>query len=168
MKLFINTWASNLRRLFAIIVCLLMFTLGNNLALAEDYDKQLLEGADFSGKVLQGSQFNKAVLRGTKFVGADLKGVSLFGADMMGADFSNANLSFSTLDTARMDEVNLTNAILEGAFTYGTTFKRAQITGADFTDVDLREPLRQKLCEVASGTNSVTKRKTRDTLECDA
>ncbi len=168
MKLFTNTWAANLRRLIATILCLLAIALGSNVALAEDYDKQLLEGADFSGKVLQGSQFNKAVLRRTKFVGADLKGVSLFGADMMGADFSNANLSFSTLDTARMDEVNLTNAILEGAYTYGTTFKKAQITGADFTDVDLRENQRQKLCEVASGTNAVTGRKTRDTLECDA
>jgi uncharacterized protein YjbI with pentapeptide repeats len=135
-------------------------------AIAEDYDKQVLTGVDFSGKSLQGSQFNKTILRSTKFQKANLKGVSLFGADMYYADFTDANLSFATLDTARMDSVNLTNANLEGAFAYGTSFRKVVIDGADFTDVDLRDNVREQLCEIASGTNPVTGRATRESLEC--
>jgi uncharacterized protein YjbI with pentapeptide repeats len=136
-------------------------------AIAEDYDKQVLTGVDFSGKSLQGSQFNKTILRSTNFQKANLKGVSLFGADMYYADFSDANLSFATLDTARMDSVNLTNANLEGAFAYGTSFRKVTIDGADFTDVDLRDNVRQELCKIATGTNPVTGRDTRESLECE-
>jgi len=136
-------------------------------AIAEDFDKQVLTDMDFSGKNLKGSQFNKAVLRRTKFLKANLNGVSLFGADMSDADFSDANLSFATLDTARMDHTDLTNANLEGAFAYGTAFRKVKIDGADFTDVDLRDNVRQELCETATGTNPITGRATRESLECD-
>ncbi|MDX1977034.1 MAG: pentapeptide repeat-containing protein [Pseudanabaenaceae cyanobacterium bins.68] len=148
-------------------VCVLLVFLGAGQAWAEDYDKQVLTGMDFSDKNLQGSQFNKTILRRTKFVHAKLKGVSLFGADMSDADFREADLSFATLDTARMDYADLTNANLEGAFAYGTSFRKVKIEGADFTEVDLRDNVRQELCAIASGTNPLTGRDTRVSLECE-
>ena len=134
---------------------------------ANNYQKALLEGMDFSGKSLQGSRFNESDLRDTKFINTDLSGISFFAANMIGADLTGANLSFSTLDMAKMDRANLTNAVLEGAFAYGVTFKKTIIDGADFTDVDLREPVRLRLCQVAQGVNPTTGRATRDTLGCE-
>lgn len=175
MKSFIQSLGYSLRfilpKVAMLAICLFVIVIGINMndkaANAENYDKESLVGADFSGKVLSGSQFNKADLRDAKFIKANLKGVSLFGANMTGADFSGADLSYSTLDTARMSEANLTNAIFEGAFVYGTMFNGAKIEGTDFTDVDLRENIRLKLCKVASGKNPVTGRETRETLDCD-
>jgi uncharacterized protein YjbI with pentapeptide repeats len=134
---------------------------------AENYDKEILADFDFSGKVLIGSQFNKTDLHNTNFTNANLQGVSLFGANMTGANFTGANLSFTTLDTARMNQTNLTNANLEGAFAYGTSFDGAIINGADFTDVDLRPNIVKKLCKNAQGINPTTGRATRETLGCD-
>jgi uncharacterized protein YjbI with pentapeptide repeats len=76
-------------------------------------------------------------------------------------------MRYSTLDTARMNGANLSNALLEGAFTYGTSFVGAKIDGADFTDVDLRNTTRTLLCKLATGTNPITGRDTKETLECE-
>jgi uncharacterized protein YjbI with pentapeptide repeats len=86
---------------------------------------------------------------------------------MKEADLTGANLSYSTLDNARLDKANLTNAVIEGSFAYGTSFNNVIIEGADFTDVYLRPAIRQKLCQSAAGQNPTTGRFTRDTLECE-
>lgn len=83
------------------------------------------------------------------------------------ANLEGADLRYATLDTARLTKANLTNAILEGAFAFNTNFDDAIITGADFTDVELREDAQRKLCKVASGINPVTGRKTWETLHCE-
>ena len=137
------------------------------LAVADVYVKAFLEGADFSERALQGYQFNESDLRNTSFVNADAQGVSFFAANMKESNLTGANLSYSTLDNARLDKANLTNAIIQGSFAYGTSFNNVIIDGADFTDVDLRPPIRQKLCLSAKGQNPVTGRMTRETLECD-
>jgi uncharacterized protein YjbI with pentapeptide repeats len=134
--------------------------------LADDYNKEFLVGADFSGRVLTDSSFTKANLRGSNFSHADLQGVSFFGANLEGANLEGANLSGATLDTARFTEANLTNAVLEGAFAFNAKFDGAVIDGADFTDVEVRQDAQSMLCKTAKGTNPVTKRNTRDTLNC--
>lgn len=136
-------------------------------AWAENYEKRDLINSDFSNQVLTDSEFDFADLKSSNFSHADLRGVSLFGAKMQKTNFEGADLRYATLDTARFNRANLTNAILEGAFAYQTDFTGAIIEGADFTDVILRKDMQKKLCESATGTNSTTGRKTRDTLFCD-
>lgn len=150
-----------------LLLGLAMIVIGAQPVLADVYVKAFLEGADFSQRSLQGYQFNESDLRNTSFVNADAQGVSFFAANMKEANLTGANLSYSTLDNARLDKANLTNTIVEGSFAYGTSFNNVIIDGADFTDVDLRPPIRQKLCQLAKGQNPTTGRLTRDTLECD-
>ena len=134
---------------------------------ADVYVKAFLAGSDFSGRSLQGYQFNESDLRNASFVGADAQGVSFFAANMKESNLTGANLSNSTLDNARLDKANLTNALLAGSFAYGTSFNNVIIDGADFTDVDLRPPVRRSLCKIAKGKNPITGRLTSDTLECE-
>jgi uncharacterized protein YjbI with pentapeptide repeats len=150
-----------------LLLCLTLIFASAQPTLADVYVKAFLEGADFSGRSLQGYQFNESDLRNTSFVNADAQGVSFFAANMKEANLTEANLSYSTLDKARLDKANLTHAMIQGSFAYGTSFNNVIIDGADFTDVDLRPPIRQKLCLSAKGQNPVTGRLTRETLECE-
>jgi Pentapeptide repeats (8 copies) len=136
-------------------------------AIALDYNRESLIKADFSGQVLTDSEFTKANMRGSNLSHADLRGVQMFGTNLEGANLEGANLSFATLDSARMVDANLKDAVLEGAFAASTKFNRANIEGADFTDVLMRQDMHDILCEVATGTNPTTGRETRETLECD-
>ncbi|BBC22427.1 pentapeptide repeat-containing protein [Pseudanabaena sp. ABRG5-3] len=149
-----------------LLLCLALIVIGARPVAADVYVKAFLEGADFSGRSLQGYQFNESDLRNASFVNADAQGVSFFAANMKEANLTGANLSNSTLDNARLDKADLTNVVLEGSFAYGTSFNNVIIDGADFTDVDLRPPIRQKLCQFAKGQNPTTGRLTRETLEC--
>jgi uncharacterized protein YjbI with pentapeptide repeats len=136
-------------------------------AIALDYNRESLIKADFSGQVLTDSEFTKANMRGSNLSHADLRGVQMFGTNLEGANLEGANLSFATLDSARLVDANLKDAVLEGAFAASTKFNRANIEGADFTDVLMRQDMHDILCEVATGKNPTTGRQTRETLECD-
>ncbi|KAJ9553416.1 hypothetical protein OSB04_017461 [Centaurea solstitialis] len=113
---------------------------------------QDLTGKDFSGKTLIKQDFKTSILRQTNFKAAKLLGASFFDADLTGADLSDADLRGADFSLANVTKVNLTNANLEGALVTGnTSFKGSIITGADFTDVPLREDQKEYLCKVADG-----------------
>ena len=133
---------------------------------AMDYAKQVLIESDFSNRDLRGVTFNLTNLLKANLSGSDLEGASLFGAKLQEADLSNTNLRDATLDSAILEGTNLTNAVLEDAFAFNTRFKDVNITGADFTNVPIREDELLTLCSLANGTNPITGRNTFDTLEC--
>ncbi|KAJ6432617.1 hypothetical protein OIU84_019788 [Salix udensis] len=127
---------------------------------------QDLTGKDFSGRTLIKQDFS--ILRQANFKGAKLLGASFFDADLTGADLSDADLRSADFSLANVAKVNLSNANLEGALATGnTSFRGSNITGADFTDVPLREDQREYLCKVADGVNPTTGNATRDTLLCN-
>ncbi|CAI9092491.1 OLC1v1027743C1 [Oldenlandia corymbosa var. corymbosa] len=129
---------------------------------------QDLTGKDFSGKSLIKQDFKTSILRQAKFKGATLVGASFFDADLTGADLSDADLRGADFSLANVTKANLSNANLEGALATGnTSFRGSNITGADFTDVPLRDDQREYLCKVADGVNPTTGNATRDTLFCN-
>ncbi len=134
---------------------------------AMDYAKQVLIESDFSNRDLRGVTFNLSNLLKANLSGSDLEGASLFGAKLQEADLSNTNLRDVTLDSAILEGTNLTNAVLEDAFAFNTRFKDVIITGADFTNVPVRDDVLATLCSLAEGTNPITGRETSDTLGCN-
>lgn len=150
-----------------LVVSFFMASIYPSAALADDFTKATLPNdSDFSGKDLTAFEFTQASVRRGKFVNANLTGVSLIGGDFDSADMTGANLTNTLLDTARLTHANLTNAILVGASASVTNFDGAIIDGADFTDVFLRKDIQLKLCKVAKGTNPVTGKDTKESLEC--
>ena len=163
-------------RIPAILLSLILFlvtfvgsfsTMANPaMALLLDYSQASLIGADLSHRDLTEASFIRANLRNSNLSYANLRGVSLFSANLESANLEGADLSYSTISTARLTKTNLKNAILEGSFAFNAKFDGAIIEGADFTDVLLRGDVEEKLCAIASGTNPITGRNTRDTLFC--
>ncbi|MBW4552171.1 MAG: pentapeptide repeat-containing protein [Aphanocapsa sp. GSE-SYN-MK-11-07L] len=156
------TWTIRL----ALLLLLTVSGFGALPALADNYAKEILINQDFSGRDLRDSNFTKANLLRVNFSHADLRGVSFFAANLEAGNLEGADFRSATLDSARFVDANLTNANLEGAFAFSAQFQGATIDGADFTDVDLRDDTQAMLCQIAKGTNPVTKRNTRETLNC--
>ncbi len=149
----------------AATLCFLLALPGGALA-AMDYAKQVLIGADFHGADLRGVTFNLTNLRDADLHDADLRDASLFGAKLQDANLSGTDLRGATLDSAILQGTDLRNARLDDAFAFNTRFLDVLIEGADFSGVPLRGDALKSLCAVASGTNPVSGKETRDTLGC--
>lgn len=133
---------------------------------AMDYAKQVLIGADFHDADLRGVTFNLTNLRDANLSGADMRNASLFGAKLQDANMHGVDLREATLDSAVLEGTDLREAVLEDAFAFNTKFVDVAIDGADFTNVPLRGDVLTSLCAIASGTNPVTGRSTRESLGC--
>ena len=148
--------------IFVSSALLFLYSLPAHAAL--DYGKQTLIGADFSNADLKGATFYLSDLQDADFSGSDLQGASFFDAKLENANLSNTNMKDVTMDAAILNGANLSNSILEGAFAYNAKFENVNIEGADFTDVLIANDVKSKLCNIADGINSVTNKKTNETL----
>jgi len=111
-------------------------------------------GQDLSGQNLSKKDFSSANARGTKFQKAKLKGARFFKSDLKDADFTGADLSNASLENAKLDNVVLTNAILKGAYTDQSLGNVKDISGADFSDAQIRPDIAQKLCTRPDATGT--------------
>lgn len=129
-------------------------------------DKKLV-GADFSEQSLTLAQFTNVDLTKANFSNADLRGAVFNGSALIqgklhGADLTNALAYLSSFEGA-----DLSDAILAEVIMKRTTFKNADVTGADFSFAVLDAEQISNLCKKASGVNSKTGVTTRESLGCD-
>ena len=78
----------------------------------------------------------------------------------------NALPVFPPISVFNLFNLRIWFSILEGAFAYNALFENVIIDGADFTDVLISNDVKNKLCVIADGVNSVTNKKTSETLDC--
>ena len=160
---------ANYRRFLLLLTLIATLFFGNPIlpVMAVDYNRANLVGVDFSGQDLRKEAlFDHANLRDSNFSNANVQGVRFFSANLDSANFEGADLRYADLEVARLTKVNFTNAILEGSFATNILVQGAIIDGADFTDVLLDPKTEKYLCTIATGTNPITGRNTKDTLYC--
>ena len=147
--------------------CLFLFTAFGSSALADNFDKEDLQGRNFAQRDLTSDSFVKANLKFADLRNVKAMGTSLFGANLAGTDLSGADLSEATLDMANLRQANLKNALFVDSLMWMAKMENSDIEGADFTNALMRSDTQADLCERASGTNPVTGVPTRDSLDCD-
>ncbi len=156
--------------MMTVLMLVLGLTLGavneGQAAYATNFDRKNLRQQDFSGQDLTDNDYTRADLTEANLSYANLQRVRLFTTHLDRANLEGANLRGATLDGATLIKANLKDAVLEGAYVISANFRDANIEGADFTDVLFDPRVNNMLCEVASGTNPVTGRDTRETLYC--
>ncbi len=121
---------------------------------------------DFSGQSLVKAEFADANFKDANFKGADLRGVVFNGTSLINADLSRVDFSNGIAYLTDFSGANLSNAIFTSAMMLKSSFKNTTVTGADFSDAALDRTQVLRLCETASGINSVTGIDTRESLGC--
>jgi|RhiMethySRZTD1v2_1073278.scaffolds.fasta_scaffold35208_2 uncharacterized protein YjbI with pentapeptide repeats len=100
-----------------------------------------LQTKNFSNQILNWCNFSGRDLTGADFSGATLTGVVFIHATLSGAHFNNATFADSRNPVLPSDFTlaDLTGAVFQGAKFQGPTyFTYATLTGADFSNTDLR------------------------------
>ena len=130
------------------------------------FDNMVLVETDFRDQNLLTAQFTNVDLSKSIFEGMDLRGSVFNGANLKGANLKGVDLTNGLAYVSSFQEANLEDAILAEAIMLRTSFKGAQITGADFTLAVLDNEQIVALCEVAAGVNPKTGASTRESLGC--
>jgi len=130
------------------------------------FESKSLKGEDFTGQNLQQAEFTKVNLQEAKFNDSDLRGAVFNGVNAEHASFVGVDMSDGLVYVTSFNNADLSNGIFRDAIMLRTTFKNANVEGADFTFTVLDSQQVNLLCENASGINPVTNASTRQSLGC--
>lgn len=98
-----------------------------------------MTGANLSSANLEDANFRNSGMGMACLKNARLFNANLAHATLSGADLEAADLRCCNLQKAHLRETNLTNTDLTGADMRGTDLSLSQVSGALFTNVDLRD-----------------------------
>jgi uncharacterized protein YjbI with pentapeptide repeats len=130
------------------------------------YDDVNAATKDFSNQSLIRAEFSDARLKEANFSGADLRGAVFNGADLRNANLSGIDFSDGIAYVSNLSGADLSNSVFTSAMMLKSSFKGANVTGADFSLAVLDRDQVVQLCKTASGTNPVTGVDTRESLDC--
>lgn len=130
------------------------------------FDDVNVQTKDYSGQDLVRAEFSNARLINANFSGADLRGAVFNGAVLKGANLHGVDFSDGIAYISDLSETDLSDAILTAAMLLKSSFRDANVTGADFSDAVLDRDQVLRLCKTASGVNPVTGVSTRESLGC--
>lgn len=150
-------------------LALLLFpqpALAGSSSLIRAFDDVVVTGKDFTGQDLKEAEFAGEKLQDANFTEADLRGTVFNGCRLDNANFQKSDFSDGIAYLSNFKDADLRNMVLTEAMLLRSKFDGANIEGADFSYAILDRAQQKKLCERASGTNSITGVDTLESLQC--